>query len=335
MQVTLKPLEQQTLVITGASSGIGLATARHAVSLGARVVIVSRSPAALEAIAREIDPGGRQVLAAAADVGRSDEVERVAQAAIERFGGFDTWVNNAGVGIWGRLTEVPEDEHRRLFETNFWGMVNGSLVAARHLRGRGGAIVNVGSITGDRAWPLQGMYCASKHAIKGFTETLRVELEQECAGISITLIKPAAIGTPLLQHAANFTGRRLRLPPPIYAPEEAAHAICHAAQHPVRDVYVGGSGLLASTVGLHAPRVTDWISEAALFEAQLGPQAVPPTQGNLHRPMAGGRERGDDFGRPLQSSFYTRVTLHPSAWNPVRGLGDLAASLMPASRRRY
>ncbi|AKJ27853.1 SDR family oxidoreductase [Caldimonas brevitalea] len=324
----LKPLPQQTLVITGASSGIGLATARRAAFLGARVVIVSRNLPALEDIALELDPSGQRVLPVAADVGIREDVERVAQAAIARFGSYDTWVNNAGVAIWGRLTAGSEADYRRLFDTNFWGTVHGSLIAAQHLARHGGALINVGSITGDRAWPLQGMYCASKHAIQGFTDCLRMELEEARAPVSVTLIKPAAVGTPLLRHAHNYTGRPPQLPPPIYAPEEVAHAILHAAQHRVRDIYVGGAGRIASSVGHHAPRLTDWISEAALFSAQMGSGPASVEDSNLYRPGSAGEVRGDHGRREMQTSYYTRANLRPALPDLARRAADSAATAL-------
>src|SRR5206468_7879728 len=131
-------------------------------------------------------------------------VERVAEAALARFGRIDTWINDAGVSIYGRLAEVDEEDNRRLFETNFWGVVNGSLCALPHLRRQGGALINVGSEVSDAVVPLQGMYSASKHAVKGFTDALRVEIEEvDKAPVAITLIQPTAVDTPLPQHAKN------------------------------------------------------------------------------------------------------------------------------------
>ncbi len=218
-----------------------MATARLADEAGARLVLAAQGHEVLEELEQQFNSYGGEAVHVVADVGRREDVERIAEKAIMRFGGFDTWVNNAGVSIWGRLDQSSEEENRRLLDTNFWGVVNGSLTAATHLRHRGGAIINLGSVASDVALPLQGMYSASKHAVKGFTDGLRLELEEEGAPISVTLIKPTSIDTPLTEHARNFTDREPRLPPPVYPPEEVARAILHAAQHPVRNVPVGGA----------------------------------------------------------------------------------------------
>lgn len=178
MAISLKPVGEQVIVITGASSGIGLATAEAAAEQGAKLVLASRSGDTLEDVAIRLSKNGAEAMAVDADVGNRADVEQIAVAAIERFGRIDTWVNNAGVAIYGRLDEVSEEDNRRLFDTNFWGVVNGSLVALRYLRANGGAIINVGSEVSDAVIPLQGMYSASKHAVKGFTDALRVEIEE-------------------------------------------------------------------------------------------------------------------------------------------------------------
>ena len=193
----LKPVEEQVIVVTGASSGIGLATAQAAAQRGARVVLAARSIETLERICNDIEAAGGEAMAMEVDVGSRDDVERLAQAVIDRFGCIDTWINNAGVAIYGRLEQVSEADSRRLFDTNFWGVVNGSLAALPHLRKQGGALINVGSEVSDAVVPLQGMYSASKHAVKGFTDALRVEVEElDKAPVSITLIQPTAVDTP-------------------------------------------------------------------------------------------------------------------------------------------
>ncbi len=173
MTARLKPVEEQVVVITGASSGIGLATARMFAEQGARgLVLVARNEETLRHIAEELSAKGTRAVAVQADVARQEDLERVARTAVDTFGGFDTWVNNAAVSIYGRVLEVPLEDHRQIFETNYRGLVHGSTVAVEHLRRRGGAL-------SDRAIPLQGTYCATKHAVKGFTDALRMELEEE------------------------------------------------------------------------------------------------------------------------------------------------------------
>jgi short-subunit dehydrogenase len=330
----LHPLRDQTLVITGASSGIGLATALAAAERGAGVVLVARNGEALERIAGEIQASSAgAALAVEADVADRSALEAVADRAIERFGGFDTWVNCAGVDLWGRLADVADDDHRRLFETNFWGVVYGSLVAAERLRRRGGAIVNVGSLESDRAFPLQGMYAASKHAVKGFTDALRMELEHEGAPISLTLVKPGSMGTPLPDHAKTYLERAPRLPPPVYRPEESARAILRAAEHPIRDVYVGGQARAVVALADHAPRLLDRLSERRFVDAQLSERSAAGRRDNLHQPGLGGRVQGRYPGR-LVRSLYTRAVLRPAVTSAVVLTALGVAGAATAYRRR-
>ena len=156
MSFSLKPLAEQTIVLTGASSGIGLTTARALAEHGPTLVLVSRNQEALDVLAEECRAKGGRALAIRADVGRNEDMERVAQLTIETFGGFDTWINNAGVAIYGTCEQVPLEDQRRLFDTNYWGVVYGSLIAAKHLRERGGKLINTGSVLSDRAVILQG-----------------------------------------------------------------------------------------------------------------------------------------------------------------------------------
>jgi NAD(P)-dependent dehydrogenase (short-subunit alcohol dehydrogenase family) len=157
--------------------------AKAAAARGAKVVLASRNADALRAIEEEINAAadGGAAVHVVADVGRRDDVERIADAALERFGGFDTWVNNAAVSIYGPLEHVTDEDHHRLFQTNFWGVVYGSLIALKHLKVGGGALINIGSVLSETVVPLQGMYAARKHAVKGFTDALRMELIAERA----------------------------------------------------------------------------------------------------------------------------------------------------------
>jgi NAD(P)-dependent dehydrogenase (short-subunit alcohol dehydrogenase family) len=204
MNIRLKKLNEQVMVITGATSGIGLVTARMAAGRGARLILAARNEEALRRLVNETAASGAQAVYVVANVGKQADVRRIAEKAIEHFGDFDTWVNNAGVSIYGRVLDVSMEDHRQLFETNYWGLVYGSQVAAEHLRQKGGALINIGSSLSDRAIPIQGTYCASKHAVKGYTDALRMELEEEGAPISVTLIKPSAIDTPYREHAKNY-----------------------------------------------------------------------------------------------------------------------------------
>lgn len=311
MGIKLKKLNEQVIVITGASSGIGLTTARMAAERGAKLVLVARNEEALVTLTNEINSTGGEAIYVVADVAKENELRSVAKAAIERFGQIDTWINNAGVSIYGRVLDVSIEDHRQLFETNYWGVVNGSRVACEYLR-RGGALINVGSVLSDRAIPLQGTYSASKHAVKGFTDALRLELEEQGIPISVTLIKPSAIDTPYRAHAKNYLAVEPLNPPPVYAPETVAEAILHCCENPVREVYVGAGGRLLSAVGRIAPRLTDLLMESLIFKLQ---QSNVPSSTNrshsLYRPSTDGKERGGYPGHIAESSIYTKASLHP------------------------
>jgi len=316
MSVSLKPLDQQTLVITGATSGIGLATALQAAERGATLVLAARSAADLDEAASRCREKGARVETVAIDVADAATHELIHDTAHEAFGGFDTWVNNAGVSVYGELKDVPEEDARQLFETNYWGVVHGSLTAAGHFRetGASGALINVGSVLSDRAIPLQGHYSASKHAVKGFTDALRMELEKEGVPVSVTLVKPSAINTPYAEHAANHMDREAKLPPPTYAPEVVARAILHAAEHPQRDVTVGAKDGVVAVLGGVAPRLTDKLMESAFFGLQRGAPVAGPTRGALHEPAAGDvRVSGNADGHVFGSSAWTRIQQRPMA----------------------
>ena len=179
----------------------------------------------------ELQAEGARVAYAVADVADYDALAEAADKCRRLFGGFDTWVNNAGVSIYGPIRETTLEDQRRLFETNYWGMVNGSLIAAEHLRARpgGGTIVNVGSILGDAPMPVQGVYSASKHAVKGFTNAFRMELMREDAPVAVSLVKPAAVDTPYPKHARNLTGYAVQNPQPVYATHVVADTVLWCA----------------------------------------------------------------------------------------------------------
>ncbi len=312
MKIKLKPIDKQVLVITGATSGIGLTTARMAAEQGATLVLAARNGAALEQLAGELAADEVPVATVVADVGKVDDVARIAETAIERFGRIDTWINNAGVAIFGRLEQIAPEDHRRLFETNFWGVVNGSLEALKYLKARGGALINVGSEVSDRAVPLQGMYSASKHAVKGFTDALRVELEHDKVPVSVTLVKPAAVDTLFAVHAKNYMDREPTLPPPIYAPEVVARAILYAAQHPKRDVFVGAAAKAFSVGGFHMPSLMDRYMAKALFKQQRSDVPAPKERPDaLHAfdPAQELKERQGMSDKVVEHCPYTAVSL--------------------------
>ena len=202
--------------------------------------------------------GAERAIFVPCDVADRAQVERVAREAVNRFGRIDTWVNNAGVAIYARLDEGTDEDNRRLFETNFWGVVNGSLAALPHLKRDGGALINVGSEVSEAAVPLLGMYVASKHAVKGFTDTLRIEVEDvDKAPVSITLIQPTATDTPFPQHARNYQDKEAKLPTPQIEPQQVADAILDAAVNPTRAKKVGAMAKLNTAAAKYTPGLGD------------------------------------------------------------------------------
>lgn len=329
MRIRLKPLAEQVLVITGASSGIGRTTARMAAARGARVVLAARDRRALADAVAECKRAGRkrggEAVAVRCDVSVERDVERLARAAERAFGGVDTWVNNAGTSIYGRLDAVPIDDLRQLMDVNFWGVVYGSRAAVPLLAERGGgALVNVGSVLSDRAIPLQGMYSATKHAVKGFTDALRMEVEEAGLPVSVSLVKPASIATPFYDVARNYMERRPKPVPPVYAPEVAARAILACAVRPTRDLYAGGAARALAASGRVAPRLTDRAMERTLFAAQQADEKPRQRRGNLDDALDHAAERGRwaKRGHVVEHSPYTAAS--------GAGTGRLLAGLMAA-----
>ena len=327
----LKKLHEQTIVITGASSGIGLTTARLAAEQGAKVMLSSRNEADLRRAATEITAAGGRAAFVVADVAKADEVDNIATAALREFGSIDTWVNNAGISIFGKLDEVPLEDKWRLFDVNFWGVVHGCRTAVRHMRESGGVIINIGSVVSDVAIPLQGIYSASKHAVMGYTNALRMELEHDKLPIAVSLIKPAAIDTPYLEHARNYMDAAPSFPPPVYAPELVAQTILHCAEKPRREVTVGGGGRALTFLGAAAPRFMDKYMERAMFTQQKDYEAQNRTMDSLYAPKRDGRETGPYDGYVMRSSAYTRGVTS-GAFRAVAWI--TAAAVLAAGARR-
>jgi short-subunit dehydrogenase len=326
MAVQLKPIEEQVIVITGASSGIGRATAEMAADRGARLVLASRNKEALQEVADECARRGGRAVIVAADVARREDVERIAKTAEDSFSGFDTWVNDAAVALYGKMTEIPIEDQRRQFEVNYWGVVYGSLIAAEHLRRRGGAIVNIGSVLSDRFMIYQSQYSATKHAVKAFTDGLRMELEAEGAPISLTLIKPSAMDTPYPEHARNYMDSPgVTLPPPVYDPHLVGKAILHAAEHPKRTLVVGLGGYMIGLMGTHFPRLTDYAMEMTGYSSQAADAPSPrerQRRDNLYRPREDARRSSLPDTSPRQTSFFLAAQMHPvAAFTLLAGIG--------------
>ncbi|APR86197.1 Putative short-chain dehydrogenase [Minicystis rosea] len=267
----LKPINQQVVVVMGASSGIGRATALRFAEKGASVVVAARNKTGLDALVTEIRRKRGTAVAVVADTAHPDEVKRVADRAIAEFGRIDTWAHVAGVALWSPFELTKPEEMDRVIAVNLLGQMYGALVALPHLRAQGrGALIHVSSVEADVAFPWNSSYAASKHGMVGFLDALRLELEREGARIAVVNIKPATIDTPIFRNALTRLGVQPRGAGPVYAPEIVANAIVAAAEHPVHDLMVGGSAALLSGLKRRAPRVLHSLLLTPLgFEAQL------------------------------------------------------------------
>jgi short-subunit dehydrogenase len=244
-------------------------------------------------------------------------------------------VNNAAVSMYGRSTDLRIEDMRRQMDVNYWGQVYGSRIAVAHLRDRGGALINIGSALSDRAIPLQGGYCAAKHAIKAFTDALRMELEEEGVPISVTLVKPASIDTPFFEKARTYLDVEPQPVPPVYHPEVVSAMILSAAQRPLREAIAGGSGAKLSAVRF-TPRLADLYMERYTFAAQgTDTPVAPDRRDNLYEPLPhDGGERGRNWhGHTRRSSLYTSAVLHPTLAATI--LGVLAVGTAVAVRHLF
>jgi NAD(P)-dependent dehydrogenase (short-subunit alcohol dehydrogenase family) len=234
-----KPLNQQVIVVTGASSGLGRAVARLAGRRGAKVVVTARTSEALDACVREIEAFGSEALAVPGDCTVQDEVAQVVERAVDRFGRIDTYVANAIVTVYAETYRYEPDELRRIMDVNFFGQVYGYWAALPHLRESKGTFLSVQSALAYRGIPLQGGYCASKAALRNFFESARVELMKDKSGVDISVVHPAAINTPQFDRDRQKIGKQPQPVPPIYQPEPFADAVLHCCEHPIRELPIG------------------------------------------------------------------------------------------------
>lgn len=321
------------MVITGATSGIGLATARMAADRGAKVIVVARNVEAMEAICADIGQRGGRADYVKADVGKRRDIAKAVDTIVSRHGGFDTWVNNAGVGVYARLEDTTDDDHERMFQTNYWGVVYGSLEALRHLRRTGGAIVNIGSIMSDMPAPVLSAYTASKHAVKGFTNSLRMELIHDRVPVAVTLIKPSGIRTPFGEHAKNYMRHASQVPPPVYHPDLVAGAVLHAAEHHTREITVGASGLMMTTLARQLPKFADNVLSWMFFRLSFDRKRPKRETSALYEPGSDGDTTGEQKGFTIRVSPYTSAQTHPKTTVGL-GVATVAAVVAAAALAR-
>jgi NAD(P)-dependent dehydrogenase (short-subunit alcohol dehydrogenase family) len=273
-----KPLSQQVMVVTGASSGLGRAVARLAGRRGAKVVVTARTSEALDACVREIEAFGSEALAIPADCTVQDEVAQVVEQAVDRFGRIDTYVANAIVTVYAETYRYEADELRRIMDVNFFGQVYGYWAVLPHLRESQGTFVSIQSALAYRGIPLQGGYCASKAALRNFFESARVELMKEKWGVDVSVVHPAAINTPQFDRDRQKIGKQPQPVPPIYQPEPFADAVLHCCEHPIRELPVG------------------WGAQKLMWGQKLSPRA-----GDLMLLRMGWKGQHTDEDKPLDS----------------------------------
>ncbi|GGM04001.1 SDR family oxidoreductase [Micromonospora yangpuensis] len=286
----------QTVVVTGASAGVGRAVARRYAARGARLALIARGAAGLDAAARDCRGlGAADVRCYQVDVADAGAVQQAADDVVHHFGGIDVWINNAMVSVFAPAWEIPAAEFRRVTEVNYLGTVHGTLAALRHMRAAGrGAIVQVGSALAYRGIPLQSAYCASKHAVQGFNDSLRAELLHDCPGVKLSMVQLPAVNTP------QFSWVRTRLPrhpqpvPPIFAPELAARAVAWVADHGPRELNVGGPTWRARLGNILFPGLLDRGLARGGYDSQQTDTPIDPAtwRDNLDRPGDDEQDRG-------------------------------------------
>jgi NAD(P)-dependent dehydrogenase (short-subunit alcohol dehydrogenase family) len=297
------------VVITGASSGVGRAAARAFARGGARLGLLARGEDGLDAARAEVDHDGGEALALPTDVADPDALGKAADAVEQAYGPIDVWVNNAMVSVFSPVAELEADEIRRVTETTYLGTVYGTLTALRRMLPRDrGVIVQVGSALAYRAIPLQAAYCGAKHAVQGFTESLRSELLHDGTGVKVTMVQLPALNTPHFDVVKSRLPRHPQPVPPIYQPELAAEAIVWAADNPDRrEVWVGGSTLKTLLADKVAPGLLDRYLARVGYDAQQSKEAVGSERpSNLWEPLPGDRGahgRFEDEARETSLQF--------------------------------
>jgi NAD(P)-dependent dehydrogenase (short-subunit alcohol dehydrogenase family) len=282
-----RSLSDSVVVLTGASSGIGAATAALLARRGTTVVLAGRRVDPLVGVARRCRDLGGQALVVPTDVTDPDAVERLAERAVAGYGHLDGWVNNAAVGLYAPLPDAPLDDLRRVLEVNLLGYLYGVRAAIPRMRESGGGVlVNNASVLGTVTVPNMGAYTIAKHGVLALSATLRQDLRLAGdTGISVCTCLPASVDTPFYRHAANYTGRQPRPIPPVYPPDVAARTIVGLLRRPRRQAYAGGAGRILAAQWRHLPGLTEWIMTRYAGRTQFVHRAAPVGPGNVHAPL--------------------------------------------------
>jgi NAD(P)-dependent dehydrogenase (short-subunit alcohol dehydrogenase family) len=327
----------EVIVITGASAGVGRATARAFARPGARIGLLARGRDGLEGARREVEGAGAQALALPVDVAKAEEVEAAAQAIEEQLGPIDVWVNNAMVSVFSPVKEMTFDEFRRVTEVTYLGSVYGTLAALKRMRLRdSGAIVQVGSALAYRGIPLQAAYCGAKHAIQGFTESLRCELLHDRSRVRLTMVQLPALNTPQFSWVKSRLPKKPQPVPPIFQPEVAAQAIVWAARHNRPEVYVGWPTVRAIVGDKIAPRLADRYLARNGYQTQQTDQAASPDRPeNLWTPVPGDHGAHGEFDARSHAMSWQFWISRNRGWFALAGLaltGSLLASKKSLAR---
>ncbi len=286
-----------TVVITGASAGVGRCTAHAFARRGARIGLLAREPEALEETRREVESTGGRGLAVPVDVADADRVERAAMRIEDAFGPIDVWINNAMVTVFSPVRELTVEEVHRVTGVTYHGMVHGTLSALRRMQPRDrGTIVQVGSGLAYRGIPLQSAYCAAKAAVRGFTDSLRTELIHDRSNVRVTMVQLPAVNTPQFGWARTHYDVHPRPVAPVFQPEFAAEAILHAADHAPPELWVGTTNAMVMLGAMALPAVMDRQLAGRAFEGQMTGWKLPPDRrDNLFEPVAGRHAAHGDF----------------------------------------
>jgi short-subunit dehydrogenase len=319
----------EVVVITGASAGVGRAAARLFGRRGARVGLLARGRDGLEAARREIEAEGGRAIVLPTDVSDAGQVERAAAAVEDEFGPIDVWVNNAMVSVFSPVKEMTADDFKRVTDVTYLGVVHGTLAALRRMLPRDrGTIVQVGSALAYRGIPLQAAYCAAKHAIQGFCDSLWSELIHDGSRVHLTMVQLPALNTPQFSWVKSRLPRRPQPVPPIFQPEVAAEAIVHAAHHRRREIYVGWPTVKAIVGNKVAAAYGDRYLARMGYDAQQYDGAVAGDRpNNLYDPLPGDHGAHGEFGERA-SSFSTELWLDTHRSWVAAGLGALALTGM-------
>lgn len=330
------PLSEQVLVITGASSGAGLATARAAAARGARVVLAARNASDLTDAVDAIRAAGGEALAVPTDVTNADAVESLAAHAVAAYGRIDTWVNNAGVTAYATFREQSVEDFWQVMRVNLLGQIHGAKAALPHLERSAGALICTGSVLSDLSTPTQAAYCASKHAVKGWVDALRAELAQAGSPVRVTLIRPASMNTPLFNKAKTQLGAMPQPLGPVYEPEVYADVVLHAATGDVRDAFVGGAGWASSLMARLSPTLVSAFVASPLATSPSSDRSKPAdAPHNLYEPIPhDGGVRGDFADRAMAHSAYGVLAAHSTAVAATAAGALGVAALTVAQRRR-